>query len=66
MNEATKEALALEMTKAKFSKNEKLDATSSYDWIRIYNQSFKEIEHELKRNIPKARRSVARPIRGPI
>lgn len=50
MNEATKEALALEITKAKFSKNEKLDATSSYDWIRIYNQSLKEVEHEIKRN----------------
>ncbi|MBF7693989.1 hypothetical protein [Acinetobacter pollinis] len=50
MNDATIEAIALEITKAKFANNSKLNPTSSYDWVKTYNKSLREIETEVKRN----------------
>lgn len=50
MNDAMIEAIALEITKAKFANNSKLNPTSSYDWVKTYNDSLKEIQAEAKRN----------------
>ncbi|MBF7687048.1 hypothetical protein [Acinetobacter rathckeae] len=49
MNDATIEAIALEITKAKFANNSKLNPTSSYDWVKTYNDSLKEVKSEIKR-----------------
>lgn len=49
MNDAMIEAIALEITKAKFANNSKLNPTSSYDWVKTYNESLKEVKNEIKR-----------------